>query len=288
MEPIRVGIIGGSGLYNMGGLADRQERRISTPFGDPSDALLTGTLGGVRVAFVARHGRGHRLTPSEVNYRANIFALKSLGVEFVIAVSACGSLREHLHPGEIVVPDQLLDFTKKRETTFFGDGLVAHISSAEPFCLDLSTELTQAVEEAGGTVHRGGRFITIEGPRFSTKAESHTFRAWGMDIIGMTTSPEAFLAREAEICYAVMAHVTDYDVWHESEEPVTVEMIVRTLQENTELAEQALRLLAPRLAAADRACQCGDALTTAMITQRDLIPEKTIERLGPIVDKYLD
>jgi 5'-methylthioadenosine phosphorylase len=204
-NPIRIGVIGGSGLYQMEGLSDVEERRVTTPFGDPSDAIVVGTLEGVRVAFVARHGRGHRIMPTEVNYRANVFALKSLGVEQVISISACGSLREHLHPGDVVVPDQLFDFTKKRAYTFFGDGLVVHVGTADPFCPHLSALLAGAVQEAGGTVHQGGCFITIEGPRFSTKGESFAYRAWGMDIIGMTTSPEAFLAREAEMCYAVMA-----------------------------------------------------------------------------------
>ena len=286
-NPIRIGVIGGSGLYQMEGLSDVEERHVSTPFGDPSDAIVIGTLEGVRVAFVARHGRGHRIMPTEVNYRANIFALKSLGVEQVISISACGSLREHLHPGEIVVPDQVFDFTKKREYTFFGDGLVTHIGVADPFCPRVSALLADAVQEAGGTVHRGGRYITIEGPRFSTKGESFTYRAWGMDIIGMTSSPEVFLAREAEMCYAVMAHVTDYDVWHESEDPVSVEAVIRVLQANTALAQRALRLLLPRLAGADRDCECKDALATALITQRDLIPESVRERLGLIVGKYL-
>jgi len=286
-NPIRIGVIGGSGLYQMEGLAEVEERHISTPFGEPSDALIIGTLEGVRVAFVARHGRGHHIMPTEVNYRANIFALKSLGVEQVISVSACGSLQEHLHPGEIVIPDQLFDFTKKREYTFFGDGLVAHIGVAEPLCPRLSALLTDAVDKADGTVHQGGRFITIEGPRFSTKGESFTYRAWGMDIIGMTTCPEAFLAREAEMCYAVMAHVTDYDVWHATEEPVSVEAVIRILQQNTALAQRAIRLLVPRLAAAERACDCKDALATTIITQRDLIPENLKQRLAPIVGKYL-
>jgi len=284
---IRIGVIGGSGLYQMEGLTDVEERHISTPFGDPSEAVTIGTLEGVRVAFVARHGRGHRIMPTEVNYRANIFALKSLGVEQVISVSACGSLREHLHPGEIVIPDQLFDFTKKREYTFFGDGLVAHVSVADPLCPRLSALLADAVEEAGDTVHRGGRFITIEGPRFSTKGESFTYRAWGMDLIGMTTCPEAFLAREAEMCYAVMAHVTDYDVWHETEEPVSVEAVIRILQQNTALAQRAIRLLVPRLTAAGRTCDCKDTLATAIITQRDVISEQVKRELAPIVGKYL-
>jgi len=287
-NPIRIGVIGGSGLYQMEGLGDVEQRRISTPFGAPSDAIVIGTLEGVRVAFVARHGRGHPIMPTEVNYRANIFALKSLGVEQVISISACGSLREHLRPGEIVIPDQVFDLTKRRENTFFGNGLVAHVSTADPFCPRLSALLGDAVAEAGGMVHQGGRFITIEGPRFSTKGESFTFRAWGMDIIGMTTSPEAFLAREAELCYAVMAHVTDYDVWHETEDPVSVEAVIRILQQNTALAQRALQLLIPRLAAAERDCECKDALATALITQRDLIPDELKERLALIVGKYLE
>jgi len=284
---IRIGVIGGSGLYQMEGLTDVEERHVTTPFGDPSDAVVIGTLDGVRVAFVARHGRGHRIMPTEVNYRANVFALKSLGVEQVISISACGSLQEHLHPGEVVVPDQLFDFTKKRAYTLFGDGLVAHVGVADPFCPRLSALLADTVEEAGGTVHRGGRFITIEGPRFSTKGESFTYRAWGMDIIGMTTSPEAFLAREAEMCYGVMAHVTDYDVWHETEDPVSVEALLATLATNTALAQDALRRLVARLAAAERDCECGSALATALITQRDLIPEQVKRDLAPIVAKYL-
>ncbi len=287
-NPIRIGVIGGSGLYRMKGLADVEERAITTPFGDPSDAIVVGTLEGARVAFVARHGRGHRLMPTEVNYRANVFALKSLGVEHVISISACGSLREHLAPGEVVVPDQLFDFTKQRAYTFFGDGLVSHIGVADPFCARLSALVGDAVAEAGGTVHRGGRFITIEGPRFSTKGESHTFRAWGMDIIGMTASPEAFLAREAEMCYATMAHVTDYDVWHETEEPVTVEALLATLAANTELAQNALRGVVAKLAAGERDCECGSTLAMALITQRDLIPAETKEKLAPLVGKYLE
>jgi len=287
-SPTRIGVIGGSGLYQMDGLTDVEERTILTPFGDPSDAIIVGTLEGARVAFMARHGRGHRLTPSEVNYRANIFALKSLGVEQVISISACGSLREHLHPGEVVIPDQLFDFTKKREYTFFGNGLVSHVSVADPFCPRLSALVGDAVEEAGGTVHRGGCFITIEGPRFSTSGESHAYRAWGMDIIGMTTSPEAFLAREAEMCYAVMAHVTDYDVWHETEEAVNVEMLLETLAANAALAQNALRGLVAKLAAAERDCECGSALATALITQRDMIPKDLKKKLAPIVGQYLD
>jgi 5'-methylthioadenosine phosphorylase len=287
IAPVAIGVIGGSGLYQMDGLTDVEEYKVVTPFGDPSDAVIVGTLEGAPVAFLARHGRGHRIMPTEVNYRANIFALKSLGVEQVISISACGSLRGHLHPGEVVVPDQLFDFTKKRKVTFFGNGLVAHIGTADPYCADLSTLVADAVEEAGGTVHRGGCFITIEGPRFSTKGESHTFRAWGMDIIGMTACPEAFLAREAEMCYATMAHVTDYDVWHETEEPVTVEALLATLAANTQLAQSALRILIGKLATARRSCKCGQTLAMALITQRDLIPAQLKRDLAPIVGKYL-
>jgi 5'-methylthioadenosine phosphorylase len=272
----------------MDGLTDIDERRVSTPFGDPSDALIVGTLSGMRVAFLPRHARGHRLTPSEVPYRANIYALKSLGVQYVISVSACGSLREHLHPGEVVIPHQLVDFTKKREMTFFGRGLVAHVGVADPFCSSLSGLLAEATTAAGGTVHRGGRFITIEGPRFSTKGESHLYRAWGMDIIGMTTSPEAFLACEAEMCYAVMAHVTDYDVWHEEEEPVNVEALIATLNQNTDVAQRVVARVVESLTTKERTCDCKDALGSALITQRDLIPPELIEQLGPIVSKYLE
>ena len=290
-----IAVIGGSGLYQMEGLTDIEERRISTPFGDPSDALIIGTLSGVRVAFLPRHGRGHRLTPTEVPYRANAYALKSLGVKRIIAVSACGSLREHLHPGHVVIPDQLVDFTKKRDMTFFGHGLVAHIGIADPFCSQLSELLADATAAAGGTVQAGGRFITIEGPRFSTRGESHLYRAWGLDIIGMTSSPEAFLAREAEMCYATMAHVTDFDVWHEEEDPVTVEALIATLMQNTALAQRVIASVVASLrqvqdsalAETDPTCECQDALGAALITQRDLIPAEEIERLGPIVSRYL-
>jgi 5'-methylthioadenosine phosphorylase len=285
--PVRIGILGGSGLYDMEGLSNVEERSVSTPFGAPSDAVRVGTIDGVPVAFLARHGRGHRLMPTEVNYRANIYALKSLGVEQVIAVSACGSLRETFHPGDIVIPNQLFDFTKQRVYSFFGDGLVAHVSTAQPFCPHLSLLLGEAAEAAGGSVHPHGRFITIEGPRFSTKGESFTFRSWGMDIIGMTTSPEAFLAREAEMCYAVMAHVTDYDVWHETEEEVSVEAVVRILRHNTALAQEAIRALVPQLAQYKLDCACSEALATAILTDPAVIPEETKEKLGLIVDKYL-
>ncbi len=292
-DPIHIGVIGGSGLYQMEGLEDVHEIRLTTPFGDPSDALIAGRIEGVPVAFLPRHGRGHVHTPTEVPYRANIHALKQLGVEKIISISACGSLRDHLHPGDIVVPDQLFDFTKNRASSFFGEGLVAHISVAEPFCPALSTLLFDAVAAAGGTVHRGGTFITIEGPRFSTKGESLVYRQWGMDIIGMTAAPEAFLAREAGMCYATMAHITDYDVWHESEEPVTVEMVIQVLQHNVGLAQQALRLLVPRLVEMSTDvgirtdCACASALDTALITARERIPAATLDKRRLLVGLHL-
>ena len=285
-EHVALAIIGGSGLYEMTGLEDSREYKIDTPFGKPSAPIVVGTLQGQRVAFLARHGIGHHITPSEVPYRANLYALKSLGVERLVSISACGSLQEDLAPGHIVIPDQIYDNTHGRARSFFSDGLVAHISVADPFCADLSAQLESAVGSAGGVVHRGGSFITIEGPRFSTKAESKTYRSWGMSIIGMTASPEAFLAREAEICYAAMAHVTDYDVWHVSAEPVTVGMIIDTLNRNTHTAQEALRILARNLTAR-RDCSCASALSTALMTDPAHIPAETKKKLDLLVGKYL-
>lgn len=285
-EQVPLAIIGGSGLYSMPGLQGTRDYKLDTPFGKTSAPIVVGTLEGVRVAFLARHGIGHHITPSGVPYRANIYALKSLGVQRIISISACGSLKEELAPGHIVIPDQIYDNTHGRARTFFGEGLVAHVSVADPFCPDTSNQLESAVRQAGGTVHRGGSFITIEGPRFSTKAESNTYRSWGMSIIGMTASPEAFLAREAEICYATMAHVTDYDVWHVSEAPVTVEMVIQTLNKNTELAQQAVRLLAKQLIP-ERRCDCRHALSTALITHKDAIPPSTRQKLDLLINKYL-
>lgn len=288
MSDIELAVIGGSGLYNMEDLSDVEQATTNTPFGPPSDAITIGSLQGRRVAFLPRHGRGHVLTPGEVPYRANIYALKSLGVRYIIAVSACGSLREDLAPGHVVIPDQLYDNTKGgRQMSFFGDGLVAHISVADPFSPELSRALADAVRAVEGTVHEGGRFITIEGPRFSTKGESFTYRHWGMDIIGMTTSPEAFLAREAEIAYACMAHITDYDVWHETEEPVTVEAVIRTLMKNTELAQNAIRRLVGEMGEWAGKFEAHDALKDAIITDRDQIPAQVKKDLAPITDKYL-
>ena len=279
-------VIGGSGLYDMPALQDVEILEMDTPFGSPSSPITVGRLSGQRVAFLARHGIGHHISPSEVNYRANIFALKMLGVQRVVGINACGSLRDDYAPGHIVIPDQVFDFTRGRARTFFGEGLVVHIGTADPFCNSFSAQVYEATLQAGGTAHRGGSFITIEGPRFSTRAESHTFRAWGMSVIGMTTCPEVFLAREAEMCYACMAHVTDYDVWHVSEEPVTVDMVVRTLFNNTALAQKAIQVLVEKLSS-EKPCDCQHALKDAIITRPERIPAETRKKLGLLVDKYL-
>jgi 5'-methylthioadenosine phosphorylase len=285
-EPISLAIIGGSGLYTMPGLKDPQEYILQTPFGETSAPIIVGSLEGKRIAFLARHGIGHTLMPSEVPYRANIFALKSLGVERILSINACGSLREDYAPGHIVLPDQLFDHTSARPRSFFGDGMVAHVSVADPFCPDLSASLLEAMRTTGATVHQGGSLIIIEGPRFSTKAESNVYRSWMMSIIGMTAVPEAFLAREAEICYTVMAHVTDYDVWHVSEAPVSVEMVINTLNENTKVAQAAIRNLLPILTA-QPVCTCRSALASAIITQPAAITAQVRERLQMLIGKYL-
>jgi 5'-methylthioadenosine phosphorylase len=285
MSEVKLAVIGGSGVYDMEALTDIEERRVATPFGDPSDVIHIGALAGRRIAFLPRHGRGHRLTPSEVPYRANIWALKSLGVERIISISACGSMKAQYAPRHVIIPDQIFDNTRKREYSFFGDGLVAHIGIAEPFCPHLSQVVSTAAETAGGTVHRGGTFIVIEGPRFSTRGESLIYRSWGVDIIGMTAVPEAQLAREAEICYATLAMVTDYDVWHEEEEAVNVQMLIDNLKANAELSKRTISEIA-RILPDERPCECGQALATALITQRDLVPSAKIAQLGPIVGKY--
>jgi 5'-methylthioadenosine phosphorylase len=282
----QLAVIGGSGLYEMPGLQGARTHDLNTPFGKPSAPIIVGTLENMQVAFLARHGLGHHIMPGEVNYRANIYALKSLGVERIVSISACGSLREDYVPGDIVIPDQVFDFTRNRPRTFFGEGLVVHISAADPFCPDLSPMLVKATEETGANTHLGGSFITIEGPRFSTRAESNIYRSWGMSLIGMTTSPEAFLAREAEMCYAVMAHVTDYDVWHTSEQPVTVDRVIEILNQNTQIARQAIFNLV-RGWKSERECTCGQALADALITARERIPSATRRKLSLLVDKYL-
>ncbi len=291
--PIRFGVIGGSGVYQIEALQNVEEIKLVTPFGDPSDAYIVGSLNGQSVAFLPRHGRGHRISPSRLNQRANIYGFKMLGVEYLIGVSACGSLQEHIAPGHIVIPDQLFDRTSGRALSFFDDpavgtdGIVAHVSVADPFCPMLSQLCHTAITETGATVHKGGNFVTIEGPRFSTKAESRVFRSWGMDIIGMTTTPEAQLAREAEMSYAVMAHVTDYDVWHESEEPVTVEAVVRTLLKNADVAKQAVANAIRLLADAGPTPQTG-ALRDAIMTNKKLVRADVVEHLKLIVGKYFE
>jgi len=287
MSNIELAIIGGSGLYKMAGLSDIAEINIDTPFGSPSDVITVGTLHGRRIAFLPRHGRGHTLNPSEVPYRANIFALKSLDVRYIISVSACGSLREDYAPSHIVVPDQLFDHTTKRQTSFYSGGLVAHVSVAHPFSPELNKVIADAARTAGGTVHEGGTFITIEGPRFSTKGESHIYRQWGMSIIGMTTSPEAFLAVEAEIAYGVMAHVTDYDVWHENEKAVTVDTVMRVLQQNTTLAQNAISQIVATMDQWAGEFAAHSAMKDAIITDRKKIPEEVKLELAPLVGKYL-
>jgi 5'-methylthioadenosine phosphorylase len=282
------GIIGGSGLYDLPQLTDKKLVEIDTPFGSPSSPIMTGLVNGHRLAFLARHGIGHTISPSEVNYRANIWAFKELGVNRLISVSACGSLREDYKPGEIVIPDQVYDNTHKRARSFFENGLVVHIAAADPFCAELSHALAQALDEEGATYHEGGAYITIEGPRFSTRAESNTFRSWGMSLVGMTCSPEVFLAREAEICYTTMAHVTDYDCWHVSEEPVTVEMVIKTLMQNTAIAQNTLVRLADILGDTEGAdCACQHGLENAIITNPQRINPATKEKLGLLVSKYL-
>ncbi len=286
MKETEIGVIGGSGLYEMQGLEISQEVEVDTPFGQPSSPLALGNLDGRSIAFLARHGQGHVVPPSEINYRANIYALKQLGAKRVISVSACGSLREDYAPGDIVVPDQVYDNTRRRDASFFGRGMVAHVSVADPFCPQLSNLLAESIAAEKGTVHRGGAFVTIEGPRFSTRAESNTYRAWGMSIVGMTTSTEAFLAREAELCYAVIAHVTDYDVWRTAEEPVNVEMVMATINANTDLAQRAIRRVIAHMPEA-RECECGDALGNALTTTPANIPEEVRERLSLLIDRYL-
>lgn len=279
-------IIGGSGLYNFESLNDVETIDIDTPYGKPSSAITIGTLSGKRVAFLARHGLGHVLMPSEVNYRANIYALKAIGVQHIVSVSACGSLRDDLAPGNIIIPDQVLDFTRGRPRTFFGEGLVVHVGVADPYCAELGKYVYESVKATGATVHQGGTYITIEGPRFSTKAESHLYRSWEMSVIGMTAIPEVFLAKEAELCYATMAHVTDYDVWHVSEEPVTVEMVIKVLQQNTTTAQQAIQNLVEALP--DRInCQCEHALENAILTDPKHISVQVRKKYALLIHKYV-
>ncbi|RKU15964.1 S-methyl-5'-thioadenosine phosphorylase [Candidatus Poribacteria bacterium] len=284
---IKIGIIGGSGFYQMDGLADIETIEIETPFGKPSDKFIIGNLDGRPVAFLPRHGVGHPLLPSDINVRANIYALKSLGVEWLISVSAVGSLKQEIEPRHFVVPDQLYDHTKNRESTFFGDGIASHISLAHPFCVHLSTLLYSAATEVGATVHNGGTYICMEGPAFSTQAESNVYRHLGFDIIGMTAAPEAKLAREAEICYAVLACSTDYDCWHPEQDNVTTEMILDNLRSNVEISKKTVRNLVSKISDEQRDCACSNALQFAIATQQDKIPIAKRHQLKLLLDKYL-
>ena len=280
-----IGIIGGSGLYSMPGFETQEEVHLETPFGRPSDNYVLGKLGGHRVAFLARHGRGHRLSPSELNFRANVYGMKSLGVERIISLSAVGSLKDEHHPLDFVIPDQFFDRTRGRVSTFFGDGLVAHVSFAHPVCPELSSVVADACAATGVNVTRGGTYLCMEGPAFSTKAESLVYRSWGMDVIGMTNLQEAKLAREAEICYVTIAMVTDYDCWHPDHDAVTVNEIITHLVKNAENACKVVAQAVAKIPAA-RSCQCGSALSHAIITDRKMVPEATRRKLGILIDKY--
>ena len=287
MAKAEIGIIGGSGLYSMPGISSVREVRVSTPFGRPSDAYLLGELEGRKVAFLARHGRGHVLLPSELNFRANIYGFRKLGVERIISVSAVGSLREDLKPLDVVLPSQFLDRTYARTSTFFGEGLVAHISFADPVCPVLQDVMTKACADAGVGWHKGGTYVCIEGPAFSTKAESNLYRAWGMDVIGMTNLQEAKLAREAEICYVTLAMVTDYDCWHPEHDAVTVSTVIDYLNRNVANAQKVLRAAVDRVPR-ETSCKCGSALAHAILTERKKIPAQTKKKLALLVGKYLN
>jgi 5'-methylthioadenosine phosphorylase len=286
MEKAQIGIIGGSGLYDMPGVTDREEVTLTTPFGDPSGPYVLGTLRGRRVAFLARHGAGHRVLPTEINFRANVFGMKLLGVEHVLSASAVGSLKEEYKPLDIVIPDQFFDRTKGRPSTFFGRGLAAHVAFAHPFCRILSGLAYESARSAGATVHKGGTYVCMEGPQFSTLAASKLYRSWGMDIIGMTNLQEAKLAREAEICYATIALVTDYDCWHPDHDSVTVEMVIANLTQNAKMAQEIIAGAVGMLPYA-RTCECASALKYALVTRPDAIPDHVKKELAPLVGKYL-
>ncbi len=286
MSTAKIGIIGGSGLYKVEGMTEMEEVKISTPFGEPSDAIILGELEGVRVAFLPRHGKGHRISPGELPVKANIYALKSLGVERIISVSAVGSLKEKIQPMDLVIPDQLIDCTKGRESTFFTDGIVAHIAFAEPFCPVLSQVLSEAATRAGAKVHKEGVYLAMEGPQFCTKAQSQLYRSWGADIIGMTALPEAKLAREAEMCYATLAVVTDYDCWHTNYESVTTEVILTNLEKGIDTAKKILKLIIP-LIPSKRDCACATALKSAIVTSPKYISDRAKKDLDLLIGKYL-
>jgi 5'-methylthioadenosine phosphorylase len=286
MRRAQIGIIGGSGLYDMAEVTDREEVKISTPFGEPSAPYLLGTLRGKRVAFLARHGGGHRVSPSELNFRANIFGMKTLGVDYILSASAVGSLKEEFKPADIVIPDQFFDRTKGRPSSFFGRGLVGHVGFAHPFCKILSSIAADSGKRAGATVHKGGTYVCMEGPQFSTLAESKLYRSWGMDIIGMTNLQEAKLAREAEICYTTIALVTDYDCWHPDHDSVTVEMVMSTLAKNAATAQQIIAGAVERLPY-PRTCECASALKYALVTRPEMVPDQVKRDLAPIIGRYI-
>jgi 5'-methylthioadenosine phosphorylase len=286
LQTAEIGIIGGSGLYAMPGLTGVREHRVETPFGEPSDALVVGELEGRKVAFLARHGRGHKLLPSELNFRANIYAMKTLGVERILSVSAVGSLKEEHKPTDFVIPDQFIDRTFARVGTFFGEGIVAHVGFGDPVCATVSAAFAMACAEVGVVGKQGGTYVCMEGPQFSTRAESNLYRGWGADVIGMTNLQEAKLAREAEICYATIALVTDYDCWHPDHDSVTVELIINNLMQNAVTAQKTIADAVGRLDDA-RMCGCKDALATAIITRSELVPEQTKRELAPIIGKYM-
>ncbi len=285
-ETVNIGVIGGSGLYEMEGLTGISNVKMTTPFGSPSDEYVIGTLFGKRVAFLPRHGRGHRIFPSDINYRANIYGMKKLGVERIISVSAVGSMKEEIKPGDIVIPDQFYDHTKHRRSTFFGDGIVAHVGMADPICGRLAAVLAQAGEAVGAAVHRGGTYLCMEGPQFSTRAESLTYRKWDVDVIGMTNATEAKLAREAELCYSTIALATDYDCWHHSEEDVTVEAVLAVMKKNIETSRAMIRE-AVRQLEEESPCSCREALKNTIMTPENLIPAKTKRDLAPVIQKYI-
>ncbi len=287
MPQAKIGVIGGTGLYDIEGLTDIEEVNIDTPFGKPSDTITTGKLDGVAVAFLPRHGRGHHITPTELPVRANIYALKSLGVEHIIAVCSAGSFKQELKPGHLVIPDQLIDRTRNRVNTFFGDGIVAHIAFADPFCLTLCQVLYQAAKETGASVHPTGTLVVMEGPAFSTRAESRLYRSWGADLIGMTALPEAKLAREAEICYAIIGCVTDYDSWWHSAEPITIGVILNTLRQNIDAAKKIIKLAVTRIPE-EHNCDCATALKTAIVTNPKLIPAEQKKKLDLLIGKYIN
>lgn len=292
MSLMTVAVIGGSGLYDIDGLTNMESHKVSTPFGEPSDEIISGELKGVKMLFLPRHGRAHKLLPSEINFRANLYALKKLGAEMVLSISAVGSMKEAYAPGDVVLVDQFFDQTKKRVNTFFGGGIVGHIEFAEPVCMNFFDVVSDGVsatvsEGHNKKIHKGGTYICIEGPQFSTKAESNIYRGWGVDVIGMTNLPEARLAREAELCYATMAMVTDYDCWHETEESVTVEKILEVLRGNVDFAKAAIKNIAEKVSTYDRSCQCGEALKFAVITDKSKISGKVKDDLDLLIGKYI-